>query len=314
MNKKGDLAPSTLGELIIVIASGIIILVIVFGLAGFLAPTIGGFGCGLNVQLKGALLANSPLRTLDAPLIFCKQFDKPVAIDAMKFSKCPGLPDFCSTTKDKDIKSQCVQQCARIQIDKLTDSCWSMGGSGKVDLSDNLWEKLANAAPGVALSAGAFAVAILVPPAAPEAVTVGIVAAGATGADAFAPTKAQVIRCYRFQVINPGKLPNGQPFTLADAYAGRSQYYNLTKGSCTKSPCLLGGNGVAAVNPAEGETQEMRNGDRPMLNYNMTDPRQICYMMYYQYQISGGSMQYSVARSCNYWTEYLPNIPTEMLN
>jgi hypothetical protein len=318
--KKGVTFPATtIGEVIAVVAMGIIILIFVIGMAGFIAPTIGGFGCGVNTQLKAAVLEHSKFlggSLLDAPLVMCKQYREPVKIDALKDSACPGLASWCKGATDKEVKSQCIQQCARIQIDRLTDSCWSLGGSGRLDLTGTIWGKLAQATIDVAATVGIFTVSIVIPPAGVALVVaeIGGVAALQTAADITAPRRAQVVRCYRFQVVSPGRLPNGQPFTLEDKTCGYDQYLELTSGTCPKSPCILNGTGVAAVNPSAGENPQMRVEDCFKLKYNMTEPRQVCYIMYYEYEDKDGKLQHSVARSCAFWNEYLPGIDIAFLN
>ncbi len=305
MNKKGDLPSATLGEFIIVVAGGIIVIVFVSAILGFVAPTISGFGCGVNVAVKSAFLSNT-LGIVDPPLLLCNQYQAPIKINAADFGACTGIASFCKGAKGT-LLDDCYKQCARIQIDKLTDSCWAMGGKGRYDLV-NILDKITagvGALPGIIGTAIAspvltpvMAAAIKFYPDAPETNKL------AEGIRNTLPKKEVIIRCYRFQIINPGVLPSDKktPFTIEDLSFGKSQLaYTATAGGKVQS---LGGSGVAAVNPGEGMLPEMNFDQAVLLEYGMTDARQVCYIAYYQMEKSVGGKQFAVMRSCDSWVGF----------
>ena len=96
MNKKG-MAPATIGELILAITVGIIILWVVLGIAGYLSPTTASVGCGLNMRVTAATLAHSTAKGpvggsytfIGAPVLMCNQYQTPVDINAANFRACP---------------------------------------------------------------------------------------------------------------------------------------------------------------------------------------------------------------------------------
>ncbi len=282
-NKKGDISAEQLVGIIVVVAGGIIALWIVFAIFAFATPMIGGFGCGLNVAIKGAMASN--LGGVQSNLIMCNQYREPVEIDATKFSACSGISDFCKNdAKGKDL-DECRKQCARIQIDKLADSCWAMGGKGRYEFIGLIQD--------ISETTSSFGKIFLLP----------FVTAikGVDDAQKFMneniPSRAEIIRCYRFQVIQPGITSEKQPFVFSDYTEGRT-WLNKVSGKD------MGGRGVAAVNPEEGRLPELDiNKAGFMLNYNVTQPRQICYIAYYQYEtlFHKGTERASVVRTCDYW-------------
>ncbi|MGC8885340.1 MAG: hypothetical protein ACP5KK_02520, partial [Candidatus Nanoarchaeia archaeon] len=82
---KGSIAPQTLGELIILIAGGLIVIFILLAVLGGISPVLGSFGCALNVRIFGAFVsATSGLMT--PPIFLCNQYNEPVKINAADFS------------------------------------------------------------------------------------------------------------------------------------------------------------------------------------------------------------------------------------
>jgi hypothetical protein len=145
MTKKGDFSMKTLAELIIVLM--VLVVVILFGLSisGYLSPEAASVGCGLNLRVTAATLSHSTVKGyfggsytfIGAPVLMCNQYNKPVDINAADFKSCPGISDFCSKAKG-DVLVECWKQCARIRINKLADTCWTMAGSGRLDFMDTV--------------------------------------------------------------------------------------------------------------------------------------------------------------------------------
>lgn len=302
MNKKGD--AQTIVTIIIAVATVIVIVVIFVLFAGIITPTIGSFGCGVNVAIKGAIISGSLGGLTDVPLILCNQYNEPVNINAANFNACPGIAAFCKEAKGT-LKDTCSQQCARIQIDKLADSCWAIGGKGRYDLT-NILDKAVN----VIIDPLRVQAKISLFVASPISIAVLQAFPETQGksvdelVNAALPHDTKIIRCFRFQITNPGVFSNRTPFTLSDESAGKSQLYTVTIAKVNES---LGGNGVAAVNPPKGASPEMDFGDAFKLNYNISQPRQICYISYYQYFTGGGfnfAQRGAVVRSCENWADW----------
>jgi hypothetical protein len=324
MNKKG-IAQATLAELILVIAAIVIALVFVMTIVGFINPAVGGLGCGLNIRVYSATVQATG-EIIGAPILMCNQYREPIEINAADFNACQGLAEFCFSKvaeDDPNIRSQCIQQCARIQIDALTDTCWSMGGSGRLNLQGTIWKQIGDWVASLGdmqtyfetfFKAGLAAVRV-------SPFVLGGPVMGAYGyssvdaavsdfersVDDIVPKKAQILRCNRFQVTNPAILPNRQPFTLQESTFGITKFNALDAESCAKlgrRECPLGGRGVKAANPEPGFERELSLKQAYMLNYNIAEPRQICYMAYYEYETFSGALRYSPARTCDYWTRY----------
>lgn len=302
MNKKG-IAPQTLIIIIIAVAGGILILFAVYQVFGVIFPTIGGFGCGVNVAIKGAMISGSAIG--DVPLILCNQYNEPVKINAADFSACPGIATFCEGSEDK-LRDQCYQQCARIQIDKLADTCWAIGGKGRYDLT-NILDKAAKV---VITDPLRFQAKIALFTASPiyNLVLQAFPETQGKSVDDLVniaiPHDTKIIRCFKFQIVNPGVFSDRTPFNLSDESAGKSQLYHVKIAGVNKS---LGGSGVAAVNPPQGTSPEMDFSDAFKMNYNVSLPRQICYIAYYQYFTAEGinfAQRAAIVRSCENWAAW----------
>ncbi|MEM4713986.1 MAG: hypothetical protein QXQ79_00360 [Candidatus Nanoarchaeia archaeon] len=353
MNKKA-LAPQTLGELILIIAGGIIILFIFLAIAGYISPTLGSFSCGLNVRIFGAT-QHATEGILTAPIVLCNQYNDVVKINAADFSKCPGIAKICKASNLPDeVLVECYKQCARIQVDALTDSCWSMGGSGRVHLwtfaerfSAAPWEDIAAAATAITTTVLGIAITPISGPA-------GVIVAVGSSSVLIAileknikplSFRAAVLKCYKFQIIHPINDPKGKPINYFDGSFGRSWVYGMVtvntsdntqslatkyssefaKCASSKNPfCSFGGHGVKYVMEADGiknafeisgesiNTPNININDNnfdalidlgftttAFLNYNVTEPRQICYIAYYN---DGGQADVKfVMRSCKGW-------------
>jgi len=330
MNKRG-IANWTLTELILVILAIIIGIAFLLTVVSFINPTIGGHACGLNLRVFSATTGATG-QIIGAPILMCNQYREPVTINAADFRACPDLADLCSLDRakeDKEIYSQCIQQCARLQIDALTDSCWGVGGKGQLDLRGTVWDKLGRVdwfdagtyfdslikAQVVALQFESWTAENVLKSYGFDTGAQGVDAAidefsnfYVSKLDAAIPRKSVIVRCNRFQIVNPAILPNKRPFTLSDNTFGKTQANELSPELCSKlgrRDCLLSTTGVKAVNPEPGFEQEVSLIDAHRLNYNITEPRQVCYVAYYQYEgaISGNIIS-SPARTCEYWTAY----------
>ncbi len=333
---KRGIAAETIGELIIVLAACIIILWIVLGISGYLSPTTASVGCGLNLRVAAATLSHSTVTGpaglnsvtfLGAPVLMCNQYQQPVDINAANFGACPGIADFCKGAKG-DLLEECWQQCARIQIDKLTDVCWTMAGSGKLDFKDTIFaqakELFTKTIPSVGKVVAGTTTFFILGPIAAEAINDGV-----TELTAEVLTKAKVLRCFRYRVVNPVIGPDRKNVNYADYSFGRSWAYNLSGSSadkiCTPSTsnlnCSFGGEGVPYITDKYNFTSMPQDAVKivklpPLnqkfvfvtdvggyMNYNITDPRnQVCYIAYYQ--SSSGDF---VIRSCKAWNEYAGN-------
>ena len=139
-NKKG-IAVNVLVTLIVFLVIFGLVLLILSKTTALLSPTTSGFMCGFNVRIKAAM---PPVVREFTPLSFCTQYNTPIEINAANFRACPGLADFCNDNsflnKFPDVRRSCVQQCARIQVDQLTQSCWSLAGEGRLDLKDPVFD------------------------------------------------------------------------------------------------------------------------------------------------------------------------------
>ena len=331
LNKTADLAAPTLGELILVIAAGIIIIFVLLAVLSALSPTLGSFGCSLNVRIYGAFVGNTS-GAITPPIFLCNQYQEPVKINAADFSKCPGLADFCKEPKlPPEILTECYRQCARIQVDKLTDACWQMGGSGKIHLW-NLGQRFGAVGADVArrFTAGFI-------------FTMAVVAYWTEIGFFYSPhdiensvnkafgdiisTRAVILKCYKFQIVNPVKDPTGKDINYIDGSFGMDWAYVLNESSapvqlytkCKNSKdnpiCSYGGLGVTHVReyPFNNKTNlfgetinypssiDEYNGQAALfafLNYNAS-PNQVCYISYYN---DGGPGDAKfVVRSCNGW-------------
>ena len=376
VNNKRGMAPETLGEIIIVIAGCLIITVFVLSFLSFLAPTLSSFACGVNVGAYASVVSSSK-GTLDAPIIMCNQYREPVKINAADFKACQGIAPFCKDAKD-EIRDECYRQCARIQVDALTDACWAMGGKGDKDLRGPFWKNLSETVGavvgeiaghiGAALATASHTIAaagIVATPYVNTAVKIlspniysGAIAELSISsaakyydanqqkiAETLAPKRQIVLKCSRFQIVNPARTSAKppQPFTLEDNSLGHSPAIALSDAQCAslgsqpgvfnpkaipvqgqpeQSLCYLGGSGVAAVRedtPGSG-ISDMRRDVWPRLNYEITSPRQICYISYHHYaswenhrQGEDAITRYAVTRSCKTWNPF-PGVNSRFLN
>jgi len=267
--KKGALPLSTLGAIILILVAGIIIILIVLSLSGYLGASFSGLVCGINVGIRGS----TPIFKDMIPLMLCKQYQTPVKIDGTKFEKCPGLNrKLCDHAKGND-KRLCQIQCAQIQIDALTDACWKMGGKGLYSISGWFPGKIV----------GEF----------------------------FMGQACPVLRCYRFQVVNPD-------VEIFDYSFGNGSKVVLSTGETLQAP------GISAVHNNEiptahvlinvtGQPDNVRElvsrtsepTDDPnififsTLNYGTDKKKDICYIAYYYCDPQ------TVMRSCKSWSEYI---------
>jgi len=342
LNKKG-IAPATIGELILVIAAGIVILWIVLAIVGFVSPTASSVGCGLNIRVRSATLDSSK-NIIGSPILMCGQYNTPVDINAANFKACPGIADFCTKTKDKNVLLECWKQCARIQINQLTDSCWTMAGSGRLNLKDSYLEKLGGVLSnpvvlGVVAFTGGAAYFIIGPYTAALAVG-GELLLGTI----FSNGGAKILRCYRFRIVNP-LVFNKQPINYFDNSLGRSWSYGLNSTNLmstklcqpteTNPMCSFGGYGVGYINDLGEAKYKINDKDitvptdaqqtyaGSVLTYNITDAKsQVCYIAYYQvngetkisykYDDHGTTRDGEVSigdkyviRSCDSWSAYV---------
>jgi hypothetical protein len=333
INSKRGLAAQTIVVLIIAIAAGIVVLLLVSTLAGYLSPETAVFSCGLNVRMRSAAI-HSTFGVIPAPLVMCNQYNTPVNINAADFKKCPEIADFCSkidsfslSSQEKNsVKYQCYQQCARIQINNLVDSCWEMAGSGHAELW-SLWDRLQRVEESVVNALKAEWDFITLPfkfnPLYYYFVSDPIKELKKDVGNLF-EQKAAILRCYRFQIINPVTIP-GSKQQLANYYDftfGRSWAYNITnpkvcKPSKENNICSFGGQGVKYIN--EMYINETGEGNKfnvsgqevaipkdwsqlvpgEFLVYNTT-AKQICYIAYYQFE--KGEKRTII--SCDSWTAY----------
>jgi len=326
LNKKGELSTEEIAGLVIAIIGGLIIVVfVVLPLVGYLSPESSSLGCGLNVRVRSATIEAS-LGTAPAPIYMCSQYNTPIDINAANFKACPGIADFCGTTKDKAVLYQCYQQCARIQVDNLVDSCWSMAGSGNSHLW-SAWGRLLSVGQGIIdalklawdVNTVPFKFSPLYNIIAPGWGTQNPFTALQNDINNLFKEKAAILRCFRFQVVNPAVIPGTstkQPARYYDYTLGHSWSYNITDAKvCTPSVenpiCSFGGEGVKYINEM-GEAKynifglqitipkdaaQLAAGE--LLAYNMS-ARQICYISYYEYEPG----QKRTAVSCNSWSEY----------
>lgn len=336
MNKKA-LAPQTTGELILVIAGGVVGLIILFAVLSPMFPVVGHIGCGANIAIYASTVELSN-HWAGAPIFLCNQYREPVKINAADFGACPGIAGFCKGTKERFVKDECYKQCARIQIDKLTDACWSMGGQGQKDLkgvwyagigtgviaADVLSNIAANIGAGFAwigetavVAAGTIFGPVLV-----YVVITGDMTLYNRLAQGTSFTEARdrirdmtlqktsiILRCNKFQVINPALDSYGRAFIFEDATWGNSQDYGIQgdvvcKNFGLRSPCYFGGTGVAAAQlNNETGSSEIDPYDLWKLEYDVSTARQVCYISYHQYckDCGGNEKRYAIERDCGSW-------------
>ncbi|MCX6774773.1 MAG: hypothetical protein NTY99_01640, partial [DPANN group archaeon] len=309
----------------------------VVGVMGYLSPTSASVGCGLNLRVAAATLSHSTVSGplggsytfLGAPILMCNQYQTPVDINAANFKSCTGISDFCKSAKG-DALVECWKQCARIQIDQLTNICWTMAGSGRLDFKDTVFDKAVEIAqkPTTWVAyGGAATVGFLL--AGPLGAKVGltVVEAGYTW-EVGHEKKAKILRCFRYRVVNPIIGPDRKTIDYYDYSAGESWSYGLDTSQSTANSnlckptdsdpfCSYGGIGVSYLNDLSTGDKFTINGNvvnafngkdeynlGEHLNYNISDPRnQICYIAYYQ----GGSGSKFTIRSCKSWNEYTGN-------
>ncbi|MEM2873912.1 MAG: hypothetical protein QW063_00430 [Candidatus Nanoarchaeia archaeon] len=320
MDKKGKLVAETLPIIAITILGGIIIISFILIFAGYIKPELGSFGCSLNIRIYSAMLGGSG-GLLSTPIFMCNQYREPIEINAGKWSDCPGIADFCKKETSKEVLAQCYRQCARIQIDKLTESCWSMGGSGTLSLW-SAWDRIGAFTYNVGKFLDATVKAIELEAAyganyfllgLPE--LTGITNIKELNYKILSDTrqmeakKSAILRCYKFQIVNPGRLPvpPEQNFFYDWSY-GRSWSYNLNATNpelCRKYAtaedkiCSYGGDGVSYLNQNITSINDLEADMSLYLNY-IAEPRQVCYIAYYQEE---GGRNY-VIRSCEHWSVY----------
>lgn len=339
--KKG-MAAKTIGSVILLIAGGIIGFLVFSTLVGTLSPTIAGFGCGLNMRIDAAVLDNSRVAgkpLFGSPIFICNQYRNPVDISANNFNACPGISDFCKDAKKgSQLQVECWKQCARIQIDKLTDSCWTMAGSGRLNYEDS-WLKgfsglVSNPwALGAIVFTGGAAYYIAGPFLAGFAIG-GEIALGSY----YSGSGQKILKCYRFRIVDPIVSPiDKKPIDYFDDELGRSWSYGLNSTDLqdpricklTKDDpiCSYGGTGVTYMNELGEIKYKINDKDITVpkddvqfyqgitLNYNISDPRnQICYIAYHQANTNpevekagGGRVKLSghyVIRSCESWSAF----------
>jgi len=347
MNKKGMDTTTFIG-LVVTLAAVVVILSFFINYSGRMVPALSGYSCGLNMRIDAAVLDNSKIlgkSLIGAPIIMCNQWKKPVDIDAMNFDACPGIASFCDKPTGK-LQEECWKQCARIQIDKLTDNCWSMAGSGKLDFTDTWLQGFVGTISdpfklgsiiltgGVGWYLGGAFIGKL------------IIVGGIVGDSYFyGGTGEKVLRCYRFRITNPiVSRIDKKPINYVDDSLGRSWAYGLNttnlndpkycKPSVENPMCSFGGTGVSNINELGEITYKISDKDIAVptndeelltgrvLDYNISDPRnQICYITYHQAN-EGPKIGWTdkdgnkhevkinnkyVVRSCEFWSAYSAN-------
>jgi hypothetical protein len=295
-------------------------------------PTLGTIGCSANMALYAATVSGSK-GVFGAPIFLCGQYREPVKINAADFKACQGIASFCKNAKDL-VKDECHKQCARIQIDKLTDTCWAMGGKGRLDLKETLASKIGTGE--IAAEILSYATANIGAGFAWIGETATVVASTVTGpltiyavitgdmtlynrliqGTSFTeardriigltlPKKSMILRCNKFQIINPALDSYYRPFIFEDATWGNSQHYAIQGDICKsfglESPCYLGGAGVAAAQLDETKSSEIDPYDLWKLKYGFSTPRQVCYISYYQYTSEKSDKRHAVMRDCGSW-------------
>jgi len=289
-------------------------LALFFGIVGFLGDTIQDSLCGLNIRLEGSI----PKKILTRPLIACKQYQEPIEIDARDLKDCPGIASVCRNPDTDELQEACDAQCARIQIDILTDRCWDLAGRGKKDIS-GLAAKFLDAASGlteintlIAVSKVAYNenLAII-----EEAVEFGVYVETEGQIDPEIPIAETfetelseqdiealkrvdnmgLLRCYRFTITRPlrSEVNRLNDFTFQDKTFGQSWIYGL------------GGEGVEAISIYN---KKIKVEDRDftdyeidknlwyLLNYEYNQRQDICYISY----LDGAK---AVSRSCVTWVD-----------
>ncbi len=319
-NKKGDITVSVI-FLIVLIAGGLLAIFIFAPILAGASPAAAGFSCGLNMRIDAAVIENSRVLgkpVFDAPIFMCGQYKKPIDINANNFKACPSISDFCENAqKGSALQVECWKQCARIQIDKLTDSCWTMAGSGKLNFEDSWLDGFKDIVSNpytlgaviVTGGVGWYAGGALL----------GKLAVGSTFVIGgyYSGTGSKILRCYEYRIVNPIVSPiDKKPIKYLDNSLGRSWAYSLecSCDNCTNRTlcpslmsthlcrptaedpmCSFGGTGVSHINEM-GElkyvindkdiatpTDDVEYLTGAILNYNITDPKsQICYIAYHQ--------------------------------
>jgi len=347
MNKKG----MGMGTIIIILVAVVTLAIIVpwvINFFGGVMPAISGYSCGLNTRIDAAVLDNSkflgkPL--LGAPIILCNQWRTPININAGgDYKACPEIASFCHKSTGK-LQEECWKQCARMQIDKLTDNCWAMAGSGKLDFTDSWLQGFTSLISdpfklGLVIFTGGVGWYVGGPLIAKLAIAGGVI--GETYF--YGGTGEKILRCYRFRIVNPIVNEDNKPINYGDDSLGRSWAYGLNSTNLgdlkycrptVENPmCSFGGEGVSNINEL-GEIKYKVNGKDitvptddtqlltgKVLDYDIPDPRnQICYITYHQAN-EGPKIEWTdkdgnkhevkinnkyVVRSCEFWSKYSSN-------
>jgi len=280
-NKKG-IVFTTLAIIILIIASGGIVISMFSAINSPIFMTLSSMACHQNAAIRDVM----PLRSFLAPMIFCKLYETPVEIDSQNFAACSEL-----NTKgmNQNNREEYLKQCARIQIDDLTDICWQMGGKGKYTLTprhkDIEWKITMSNIADASTEAFEYVLARN-PVTGPSYKIVDGFYETTTGdkIDLYNPPKylnSGVLRCFRF-TIKPRDL-----FFEDDSFGNSYIHFNNIDSEA-------GGDGVKGMQKDEDNKTEINPETAILLNYNYTDEH-MCYISMYP-DVSG------VSRSCIKWT------------
>jgi len=277
--------------LIVAIAIGVVSIMYLALTTGFAAGVLKDFVCATNVKIATAIgiLVTPPLWT-------CRQYEEPIEIDAMDLDNCPGIAEICEDPPDLQTKEDCYKQCARIQIDQLTDRCFYLVNEGRKPLAG-----YAELAVHAVLTAFKGVEIILQSDyqLLDEATDIVGVDLGSefTYEDAVEDAQAAQVyglfRCFRFKIIRPRRslVDPSKDFAFEDSRFGNSWTYGY------------GGEGVTPVSIFKKlETKEIDDYkiDRSywhLLNYEYPKADEVCYISY-QDPVK------AIERHCGAWSYY----------
>lgn len=147
MDKKAEVR--YLGELILICAIIILAIMLFYFFGKEIFSELGARACNSNVAMRGEganTISKYTGGLLNVPVLFCGQYQRIEKINAgADFASCQEInKEICNSNTKEPLKTECEKQCARIQIDKLTDKCWQAGGMGRFNLRAGIPEKLYN--------------------------------------------------------------------------------------------------------------------------------------------------------------------------
>lgn len=270
---------SYLASILLSVAAILIVFVVVMSMNTPLSRSISTIACHGNCAARSMV----PFKEWMTPLMFCNSHETPIKIDATKFSDCPSLD---TSSINQFNKEEYYKQCARIQINELSENCWKMGGKGKYDLTPILSQ----------IKWGLEKKALDDPLAFTPALAVIAPVRLLTNHDEFGdvdwfevPKASGVLRCFRFQIVKPRGL------SFDDHSLGYSNYaYNDILGTDEKTSGVI----MDAIDPDEEGKTEINLKYTALLNYDYV-AEDICYISMYA---DGGG---AIARSCNKWSKEL---------